>query len=159
MSKNLFLFILCLTAASTYVIANQTATTNPANVPGQPTTLTPAKKIPTAKDQNNPTVGGRQSGSEQLFGQSATPSNTKQAETNHDTNKIKSNNPAVGGRQAGSEQLFGQSATPPSTKQKYTNPHINKGNSNNPAVGGRQAGSEQLFGQSATPEEDNPKSK
>lgn len=142
MVKKLFLVTLCLSVFSICAIAEQVTPGAPASSGVQP--ATPKKRV----QQNKPTVGGRQAGSEQLFGQGATPPATAQKEQK----SHRQNNPIVGGRQAGSEQLFGQGATPPATKQPYTNPHITKGNANSPAVGGgRQAGSEQLFGQSATP--------
>ncbi len=151
LSKKPFLLLLGLAIAGTTVFAadQTTATTT------QPSTATPVvpKQQDTvaksASEQNKPTVGSRQSGSEQLFGQSATPSGVKKPATNPNGPGHKANRPTVGGRQSGSEQLFGQSATPPASKQTYHNPHIVKGNSNNPNVGGRQSGSEQLFGQSA----------
>jgi hypothetical protein len=141
MLKKLFIF-LCLSITGTYVIADQTL-----NTPS--TTPVPTQQIKPAKQLNNPAVGSRQAGSEQIFG------DPKMTQSNRppppQKNGFEPNNPTVGGRQSGSEQIFGQSATPSATTQTYTKPNINRGDSNSPTVGGRQAGSEQLFGQSAAP--------
>ena len=54
------------------------------------------------KELNKPTVGGRQSGSEQIFGNPQLTPGQKPDASTKDKNKS-----TVGGRQSGSEQIFG----------------------------------------------------
>jgi hypothetical protein len=101
------------------------------------------------KKLNNPAIGSRQAGSEQIFGTPIAASNSKAKPAN--SSEDEPNNPTVGGRQSGSEQLFGQTNAPKNNQgtNKSSTSANSKNEINNPMVGGRQSGSEQLFGQSA----------
>ena len=58
------------------------------------------------KELNKPTVGGRQSGSEQIFGNQPVTGQNGQKYNTSGVTKSK-NKSTVGGRQSGSEQIFG----------------------------------------------------
>lgn len=133
MLKKLFVFIY-LNISAAYIIADQSS--NPASAATNET-----------QPINNPAVGSRQAGSEQIFGNHKISNTQKPAIYKQD--EFKSNNPIVGGRQTGSEQLFRQSITHSATSQTHNKPDMNIRDSNIPT--GRQAGSEQIFGQSAVP--------
>ena len=93
------------------------------------------------KELNKPTVGGRQSGSEQVFGNPQLIPGQK-PDTNTTTDKNKA---TVGGRQSGSEQIFGNQPVTGQKGQKYNTSGVTK-SKNKATVGGRQSGSEQVFG-------------
>lgn len=144
MFKKMFLSILFFSTVSAAAIADSSTIT-------AISTTQPTNK----QELNNPLVGSRQAGSEQIFGEpkiSSKPKNKTYDKSNTGGNEP--NNPDVGGRQAGSEQLFGQSAAPSKNSaetNKPRKPATGSSEQNNPDVGGRQSGSEQLFGQSAEP--------
>lgn len=91
---------------------------------------------------NPPTVGSRQSGSEQIFG-SQKITGKKGEVYDHSGAKIQ-NNPTVGSRQSGSEQIFGDPKVTGKAGQKYNSSSTKR--LNKATVGSRQSGSEQLFG-------------
>ena len=102
-----------------------------------------ASPINNPKELNKPTVGSRQSGSEQVFGNPKIVGQKGQQYDHSDTTD--SNKATVGSRQAGSEQVFGtpELTGSPGVKAPQTGTPRQM---NNPNVGGRQSSSDQIFG-------------
>ena len=91
---------------------------------------------------NKSTVGGRQQGSSQQFGEPVI-SGVNGQKASHGVVKHP-NDPTVGGRQQGSNQQFGEPVISGVKGQRASHGVIK--HPNNPTVGGRQQGSNQIFG-------------
>ncbi len=102
-----------------------------------------ASSVDNTKKLNKATVGSRQSGSEQDFGNPKIVGQNGQKHYNVVTSD--SNKATVGSRQSGSEQVFGNPKLTgkPGVKVPQTGTQYKM---NNPNVGGRQSSSDQIFG-------------